>query len=156
MRHAFRPRLRDPTINGLCLDFAKAVDSAGYQVASHDRSNAFGSPCHNEVSGREHHRFRYEGNDFRHTPDQFGYIRVLFHDAVYRQPQPALGGVAYSFLRVQRRDDGRQIESLPPVPRPALFSRGELKITAGQIVADGIAVDTFEGALAWNGRALME
>jgi hypothetical protein len=111
------------------LDFANAVDSAGYQVASHDRSNAFGSTCHDEVSGREHHRFRYEGNDFRHAPDQFGYIRVLFHDTVYRQPQSALGGLAYSFHRVQRRDDGRQIEPLPPVPRPALFSRSEFKKT---------------------------
>jgi len=68
-----------------CLDFANAVDSAGYQVASHDRSNAFRRTCHDEVSGREHHRFRYEGNDFRHAPDQFGYIRVLFHDS--RLPQ---------------------------------------------------------------------
>ena len=73
-------------------DFADAVDSAGYQVASHDRSNAFRRTCHDEVSGREHHRFRYEGNDFRHAPDQFGYIRILFHDTVYRQPQPALVG----------------------------------------------------------------
>src|SRR5204862_5432310 len=123
---------------------------------SHDRPNSFKGTCHDQVSRSKRHRFRNGGDDFRHAPNQFGYIRVLFHDTVYRQPQPALGRVAYSFHRVQRRDDGRQIESLPPVPRPALFSRGELKITAGQIVADGIAVDTFEGALAWNGRALME
>lgn len=55
-----------------------------------------------------------------------------------------------SFHGVQWGDDGRQIEPLPSVPRPALFSRSQLKIAAGQIVADSVAVD---GAVDWNGRA---
>ena len=51
---------------------------------------------------------------------------------------------------MQRRDRRGQIETLPPIPGPPLLSRGELKIAAGQVDADGITVDVVKRALDWN------
>ena len=52
--------------------------------------------------------------------------------------------------RMQRRDGRGEIEAFAPVPRPALFSRGELQVTTCQVDADGIAVDVVKRALDWN------
>ena len=54
--------------------------------------------------------------------------------------------------RMQRRDRRGQIETLPPIPGPPLLSRGELKIAAGQVDADGITVDVVKRALGGNVR----
>src|SRR5205809_275860 len=132
------------------LDFAETVDSAGHYVAAHDRADALWCAGHDEIAGSQRHRLRNAGDDFRDTPDQFRDVGILFHGTVHRQPKPALGHMADLADRMQRRDRRGQIETLPPIPGPPLLSRGELKIAAGQVDADGITVDVVKRALDWN------
>src|SRR5436305_7420680 len=123
------------------LDFAETVDAAGHYVAAHHRADALRCAGHDEITGSQRHRLRNAGDDFRDTPDQFRDVGILFHRAVHSQPKPALTDMADLADRMQRRDGRGEIEAFAPVPRPALFSRGELQVTTCQVDADGIAVD---------------
>src|SRR5207237_7415933 len=76
------------------VDFAEPVDAAGDPVTDDDGADTGPRTRHDEVAGRQRHRLRYARDDFGHTPDKLGQIRILFYRAVHRQPNPTISGMA--------------------------------------------------------------
>jgi hypothetical protein len=92
-----------------CLDFAKAVDSAKSPRTTGPTPSGvpviMRSPGASIIDSDK-------GNDFRHAQISFDISESCFTTPF--TANHTLGWMAYSFHRVQRRDDSRQIESHRP------------------------------------------
>src|SRR6056297_2324266 len=127
------------------LDRAETFNFDPANVPLDQRSDPFGRAGHDQVAGPQFDGMRQDRDDLGHRPDQIGKIGVLFYGTIHRKPDVALGGMSDSVDRAHRPDDSRTVERLAPIPRAALFARLELKITARQIVAHGVAPDMSQG-----------
>src|SRR3954471_19942718 len=126
------------------LQRADAVDAAFDLVAGLELGDAGRRARHDDVAGGEFYLLRKLPDDLRHVPDQFGEIALLGLLAVDRQPDLALGGVADFGSRLNRGAGRGIVERLADFPRPLLLARGDLQVAAGEVDADGIAIDMVE------------
>src|SRR5581483_3342026 len=126
------------------LQRADALDAALDPIAGVKLRHAGRRARHDDVAGCELHLLRKLPDDFRHAPDQFGEIALLRLLAVDREPDLALGGMADLGGRLDRRARRRIVERLADFPRSLLLARGELQVAAGEVDADGIAINVVE------------
>src|SRR5262249_21406785 len=126
------------------LQRADTIDAAFELVAGLQLRDAGRRARHDDVARGELHLLGQLPDDFGHVPDQFGKVALLGLLAVHRQPDLAVRRVADPGSGLDRRAGRGIVERLADLPRPFLLARGDLQIAAGEVNADGIAVDMLE------------
>src|SRR5437588_6366233 len=129
---------------------ADAVDAALDVIAGVELGDAGGRARHDDVARSEFYLLRELPDDLGHAPDQFGEIALLRFLAVDGQPDLALGGMADLRGRLDRGAGRGIVEGFSDFPRPLLLARGELQVAAGEVDADGVAVDMVERLVGGN------
>ena len=126
-------------------ELADALDLAFDLVAGDGGGDARRRAGHDDVAGRERDHFRELGDDLRHVPDQLIEVAVLAQFAVDLERDLALGRMADFARRLDRSARRGMVERLADFPRPLQVARGDLQVAAGEIDADGVAVDAVIG-----------
>src|SRR5262245_11892191 len=115
------------------------VDAALQHVAALYGAHAGGSPCVDQISGRQGEQGREVSDHFGDLPDQLRDVAALPDLAVHLQPDRAAGRVADAGCRRDAAAWRRAIEALAGVPRPrCLLCRG-LQIAARHVEPDRVA-----------------
>src|SRR3954454_21575926 len=135
------------------LQRAAAVDAACELVAGLELRHAGRRARHDDVAGGELYLLRELPDDLGYIPDQLGEVALLRFLAVDREPDLALGGMADLRCRLHRGAGRRIVERLADLPGTLLLARGDLEVAAGQVDADGIAVDMVERLVGGNVEA---
>src|SRR5207249_8451964 len=136
------------------LQRADAVDAALDLVAGLELGDAGGRARHDDVAGGEFYLLRELPDDLGHAPDQFGEIALLRFLAVDGQPDLALGGMADLGSGLDRGAGRGIVEGFSDFPRPLLLARGKLQVAAGEVDADGVAVDMVERLVGGDVQAV--
>src|SRR4051794_35745768 len=132
---------------------ADTVDAACELVAGLELRHAGRRARHDDVAGGELHLLGELPDCLRHVPDHLLEVARLGFLAVDGEPDLALGGMADLRDRLYRGGRCGAVERLADLPGTLLLARGDLEVAAGEVDADGVAVDMVQRLVGGNVEA---